>query len=85
MRDVIRALTEPERDRLVVSEIGIDELLSMLDRYGVPDSNRYYRALADLSRVISEASVLADGPARRHARLSSVRDRLSDAFPLLVN
>ena len=85
MRAVARALTERERDRLVVGEIGIDEMLSMLDRHGVPPDNRIYRALAELSGVISEAMLLADGPEKREARLRSIRDRLSAAFPLSLN
>lgn len=85
MRELAAALTEPERNRLVVAEIGIDEILSMLDRYNVPDTNRHYRALAEISGVISEAMLLADGPEKREARLRSTRDRLTAAFPLALN
>ena len=85
MKELVRALTDPERDRLVVGEIGIDEILSTLDRYAVPSDNRIYRALAELSEVISDAMLMADGPAKRKARLEAVRDTLNAAFPLLFN
>lgn len=77
-----RELCEAERDRLTAAEIGLDEALTIMDRHGLGNWNAIYSALKTLSGTFHRALTAADGPERRRERLSSIRDRMTDLFPM---
>ena len=72
-------LPEFERDRLTAAEVCIDEALSIMDRRS-DACGPFYDTLSDISAMLSNALLIADGADNRLERLRRVRDTLDSAF-----
>lgn len=73
-------LPDFERDRLTAAEVCIDEALSIMDRRSDP-CDPIYDVMQDISAMLSNALLLADGAEKRLERLRRVRDILDRTFP----
>lgn len=80
MKSFFDKLCEVERDRATAAEVCIDELLTIMGRHDMDGTA--YNMLTNLSAAIHEGLCDADGPAKRHERLSRIREGLTSAFPM---
>lgn len=80
--EMCQRLCNAERDRVTSAEICVDEVLTIMDRHGLNDSDPAYRALAAISGTLHRALTIADGFRLRGDRIRRVRDGLTQAFPL---
>lgn len=80
--DAMEKLCDAERERLVMAEIGIDEILTTMDRHGVWSQDPMYLKFVALSQALSRRNLATQGGFDYRERLIRVRDKLTKAFPL---